>query len=186
LKAAREEHKKAMEDRAKMLKLQSKFMDASRSGDAKKIVAAVEEIAAEVPSAEQGMFGLGKLGALVNLDEQDKALEYAEKLSNSPMGKNAQGLNGLAWTIVDPASKGKPNKKLLEFALKTAQRADELADSKDAGIADTLAKAYFDSGDTAKAVEHQERAVRLAKGSPYEGQIGELKDRLEKYKAAAK
>ena len=127
-----------------------------------------------------------KLTALIKLDEQEKALDYAKKLAKSDLGKQAQGLNGLAWAIVDPDAGIKPSSKLIEFAVETARRADELAEAKDAGIADTLAKAYFDSGDVAKAVETQERAVRLAKGSKYEPAIGEFTDRLEKYKKKAK
>ena len=126
-----------------------------------------------------------KLAALIKLDEQDKALEYAQKLSKSDLGKSAEGLNELAWGIVDPDAGIKPGAKLIQFAVETARRADLMAESKDAGIADTLAKAYFDSGEVAKAVENQERAVSLAKGSQYEAQIDELKERLEKYKKAA-
>ena len=37
------------------------------------------------------------------------------------------------------------------------------AERKNGSIVDTLAKAYFDSGDAAKAVEEQERAIRLTK-----------------------
>ena len=125
-----------------------------------------------------------KFAALIKLDEQDKALEYGKKLSESDLGKEAQGLNGLAWAIVDPAAKLKPNAKLLEFAVEVAKKADELAKEKDPAIADTLAKTYFDSGDVAKAVETQERAVRLAKGTQFE-QDKSLEERLEQYKKAA-
>ena len=75
-------------------------------------------------------------------------------------------MNALAWAIVDPDAGIKPSAKLIEFAVETAGRADEMAESKDAAIADTLAKAYFDAGQKAKAVETQERAIRLAQGEP--------------------
>ena len=101
------------------------------------------------------------------------------------MGKQAQGLNGLAWAIVDPAAKIKPNAKLLEFAVEAAKKADELAKEKDPAIADTLAKCYFDSGEVTKAVETQERAVKLAKGTPFE-QDESLAERLEQYKKACR
>ena len=162
LKVAREEHRKAIEEQAKIQKLQSKFVAALRSGDPKKLVAAVDEIVGEVPAMEAS-FGPSKLTALIKLDEQDKALEYAQKLSKSELSKHAQGLNGLAWAIVDPDAGIKPSSKLIELAVETARRADELADGKDGAIADTLAKAYFDSGDATKAVETQERALRLMK-----------------------
>jgi thiol-disulfide isomerase/thioredoxin len=185
IKTAREEQRKAAEEQAKLMKVQSKLATALRSGDPKSLVTVVDEVISEVPSAEM-MVGPMKLTALIKLNEQDKALEYAKKLGKSDLSKQAQGLNGLAWAIVAPDAGIKPSAKLIEFALETARRADEMAEAKDAGIADTLAKAYFDSGDAAKAVESQERAVRLAKGSSFEDQIGELKDRLEKYKKAVK
>jgi thiol-disulfide isomerase/thioredoxin len=183
LTAARAEHLKAMEDRTKIRKVQSKFVTALRSGDQKKIVAAVEEIANEVPSAEL-MFGPSKLTALIKLDEQDKALEYAQKLSKTELSKDSEGLNSLAWAIVDPDAKIKPSSKLIEFAVEIARRADELAGEKNGAIADTLAKAYFDAGNTGKAVETQERAVRLMKEAGQEDPG--VKDRLEQYKKSAK
>jgi thiol-disulfide isomerase/thioredoxin len=184
LKAAAQEFRESTENQKKLGELEDKFADAMRSGDPKKIVAAVDEIVAKMPALEANCAG-PKLTALIKLDEQAKALEYAQKLSKSALGKTAVGLNELAWAIVDPHAGIKPGAKLIQFAVETARRADLMAEKKDAGIADTLAKAYFDSGDVTKAVENQERAVRLAKGSQYEAQIGELKDRLEKYKKAA-
>jgi hypothetical protein len=70
------------------------------------------------------------------------------------------------------------------MAVDSAKKADTLVKEKDAGIADTLAKAYFDTGKVAKAIETQERAVRLAKGTDFE-QKEELAERLEQYKKAA-
>jgi thiol-disulfide isomerase/thioredoxin len=183
LKAAREEFRKSTGDQVRVTKLQSKYTNALRTRDPKKIVAAVDEIVAEEPSAES-TFGIGKLGALIKLNDEDKALEYAEKLAKSAMGDHAQGLNGLAWAIVDPALGVKPSKKLIEFALRSAKRADELGKSNDAAIADTLARAYFASGDASKAVEHEERALRLAKGGPA-ARIAQIEASLERYKAAA-
>ena len=126
-----------------------------------------------------------KLTALIKLDEHDKALEYGRKLSKSELGKTAQGLNELAWTIVDPDAGIKPSSKLIEFAVETARRADELAGGKDAAIADTLAKAYFDNHDIPKAIETQERSLRLIKESG-KGEDKDMIDRLERYKKAAK
>ena len=182
---AREEKRPAAELQAKLTKAQSKLQSALRSSDPKKVVAVIDEIFGEVPEAEP-MFSLQKLTALIKLDEQEKALDYAKKLVVSDLSRQTQGLNALAWTIIDPDAGIKPNSKLVAFAVETARRADELAESKDATIADTLAKAYFDSGNIAKAIETQERAVRLAKGSSDDATIGEFKERLEKYKKRAK
>jgi thiol-disulfide isomerase/thioredoxin len=185
LKAVVEEQRKAVEAEAKLAKMQAKLNAALTSGDPKKLVAVADAAISEIPASEP-MIGPMKLTALIKLNEQDKALEYAKKLGKSELSKNADGLNGLAWAIVDPDAGIKPSEKLIEFALETARRADEMAESKDAAIADTLAKTYFDAGQATKAVETQERAIRLIKGSPAEAQIDEFKERLEKYKKAAK
>ncbi len=185
LKEAREEKKKAAEQQAKFMKVQSKLVAALKSGDPKKLVTVIDEVLSEVP-AMAAMVGPMKLTALIKLDEQDKALEFARELGKSDLSKQANGLNALAWAIVDPDAGIKPSAKLIEFAVETAGRADEKAESKDPAIADTLAKAYFDAGQKAKAVETQERAIRLLKGSPFEAQIDEFKERLEKYKGAVK
>ena len=85
--------------------------------------------------------GTIKFAALIKLDEQEKAVEYGKKLVASDLGKDAQSLNAVAWAIVDPASKTKPNAKLLELALDSAKKTDELSKEKEPAIADTLAKA---------------------------------------------
>jgi thiol-disulfide isomerase/thioredoxin len=183
LKAAIAEKARAKEEAVKVGKLQNDFAKAVQSGDSKKVIAAAEA-AIEFKPAFERFVGPMKFAALVKLDEQDKALEYGKKLLATELGKDAQGLNAIAWGIVDPEAKIKPNAKLLEMAVDSAKKADELVKEKDPAIADTLAKTYFDSGDVAKAIETQERAVRLAKGTPFE-QNKDLAERLEKYKKAA-
>jgi len=59
-----------------------------------------------------------------------------------------------------------------------------MAQETDGGIADTLAKAYFDSGNASKAVETQRRAIRLMKAAGQEDEG--VKNRLEQYKKAGK
>jgi tetratricopeptide (TPR) repeat protein len=93
-------------------------------------------------------------------------------------------LHALAWDIVEHKRERKPAKDLIDLALKAAQRADKLRDGKDADIADTLAKAYFDSGDPVKAVEAQQRAVKLANENPQwdPENLKILQQRLEQYR----
>jgi len=187
LKTAIAEHRRAEEEaakeEAKVRTLQTDFQKAVQSGDSKKIIAAADAAIAHKPMFEM-FVGILKFGALVKLDEQDKAIEYGKKLLATNLGSDPQSLNGVAWAIVDPDVKIKPSAKLLELALESAKKADGLAKEKDPAIADTLAKCYFDSGDVSKAVETQQRAVKLAKGTPLEND-GTLTERLEKYKKAA-
>ena len=75
----------------------------------------------------------------------------------------------------------------LRVAILTALNiADELLKEKDGMIADTLARAHFVNGDASKALETQERALKLAKGNPQLENDQEMKKRLEEYRKAAK
>jgi thiol-disulfide isomerase/thioredoxin len=182
LATAREERQRATKEEATILRLMGKVETALGTGDPGKIIAAVDEIVGEAPKAELTL-GSEKLDALINLGPQDRALEYAKKLSQTQMGEYSQGLNVIAWRIVRPAVKFKLDEKLIQFALDIARRADEKADGRFPPIADTLARAYFVAGDMTKALETQERAVRLAQGTFYEREG--MKNRLEQYKRAA-
>jgi thiol-disulfide isomerase/thioredoxin len=183
LKSAVEENRKETEKQAKLQKLGSAVDAAIKSGQPKDVVTSIDKILELRPDLESA-YGPMKVTAHIKLGDQDKALGLAKRLS-AALSKSAQGLNGVAWAIVDPEAGIKPGRKLLEFAVETAQSADKLAEEKDPAIADTLGKAYFDSGDVNKAVETQERAVRLAKGTPFE-QNKDITDRLEQYRKAAK
>ncbi len=184
LKVALEESRKATQDGVPYRKSQHKFNAALRSGDPRKLVTAVEEVVAADPAEESTLFP-HKLAALIKLDEHDKALDYCKQLFKTELGKTAQGLNDLAWTIIDPDAGIKPSSKLIQFALETSRRADDLAGGMDPFIADTLAKAYFDNHDYAKAVETQERSIRLIKEAG-KAEDRDMKERLERYRRAAK
>jgi thiol-disulfide isomerase/thioredoxin len=184
LKVAIAEHKKAMEEREKMTKVQSKLVQAMRANDPKKLIAVIDEIGSEIPGME-AMLGSMKFGALLKLGDTEKALELGKHLTQKVFGDNHDSYNNLAWTIVNPALKEKHTPKVLEFAVETAKRGDELAKGKDPAVADTLAKAYFDSGQKTKALETQERAVKLAKGTQFEHDK-EMQSRLEQYRKAVK
>ncbi len=185
LAVAAREQKEQKEVVRKLRELQQKLIKAQRSGDAKEMIAVVDQAIADDPKLE-ARIGMLKFQALVkDTDSADKALAYGKRLVDTVLADSADGLNAVAWSVVDPAAKSKPDAKLVKLALQAAQRADELAMGKNAGIADTLAKAYFDSGDAAKAVETQERAVKLAEGTP-QGKDPELARRLEQYKKAVK
>ncbi len=184
LKVAIAEHKKAMEEREKMMKVQSKLGQAIRANDPKKLIAVIDEIGSEIPGMEAAL-GSMKFGALLKLGEAEKALELGKHLTQKVFGAEHNYYNNLAWSIVDPAVKEKHSPKVLQFAVETAERGDELAKGKDPAVADTLAKAYFDAGQKTKALETQERAVKLAKGTQFESDK-QMQSRLEQYKKAVK
>jgi thiol-disulfide isomerase/thioredoxin len=94
--------------------------------------------------------------------------------------KDAQGLNEIAWFLVDP--EGEVKKPELDVAMRAASEAARLSENKDAAILDTLARAHFLKGEVAKAVEVQRRAVELAPKQLKE----DLEKSLKEYEAANK
>ncbi|MGP0069323.1 MAG: TlpA family protein disulfide reductase [Isosphaeraceae bacterium] len=183
IKVAAEEQRRERVLRNPGQKILGKIEDAERSGNVRDLLAVSEELTDPKTETEAKM-ALRMLAVLITMDQQDKALEFGRKLEKSGMGGDPENFNLIAWAIVDPDLKGKPGAKLIGFAIEMARRADEESGRKNGSIVDTLAKAYFDSGNAAKAVAEQERAIRLTKESG-EPDDPEMKERLEKYKKAA-
>ena len=149
---------------------------AMRAKDSQGALAAMDKAFAATPKLES-RFGPFKLKLL--LDGADAgASAYGTKLVDTVFKDDGRQLNEIAWMLVDPDSKfEKPDLKL---ALKAAQRANELMKGADAGVLDTLARVYFVSGDSAKAIEIQTKAVELMKDKP--DAVKELQGRLDEYK----
>jgi thiol-disulfide isomerase/thioredoxin len=177
--------KQFKEQAAQTRKLMAAQEKLAKATDPKEKLAILEQLISDDPKMET-IFAMTKFQTLMSMEgNTDKAVVYGKRLAESVFAEKAGNLNFLAWAIVDPEAKTKPDAKLIKVALQAAQQADELSKGKDPAIADTLAKAYFDSGDVTKAVETQERAVKLAAGSPLE-KDETIKTRLEEYKKALK
>jgi thiol-disulfide isomerase/thioredoxin len=177
--------KKAQERPARLRELSLKLRQFK--DEPKKALEAIDKAIKDDPDLEERL-AFAKFHFLAAKDgDADKALSYGKQLMEKHPD-NAQILNQIAWTIVDPENAkegaGVPNGKMLKLALEAAEKADKIAKGKDPSIADTLAKVYFDNGEIPKAVETQERAMKLAKGTRLEKDQG-MKERLEKYKKAS-
>jgi len=182
LTKAATEFKAVAARKAKMRELQGKIREALASKDSKKVIAVIDEAVKDDPEMEQNL-GILKFRTLEQAGDAEKTLEYGTRLVDVVFKENAQGLNAVAWmTVENPPEK--PDQKLLKLALRAAEKADKLAEGKDGAIADTLAKAHYENGDVAKALENQERALKLAKGTPLERDES-MKERLELYKKKA-
>ncbi len=177
LAAAATKFKKAQARQTTLMELSRKLRQ--YRNEPMKAVAAIDKAVKDDPDLEDTVAGV-KFQLLAK-DDPDKALSYGKHLVEK-YKDDAQKLNAVAWTIVEPKSP-KRDPKLLKLALEAAQGADKAVKGKDPSVADTLAKAYFENGEVAKAVETQERALKLAKGTRLENNK-ELKDRLEKYQKA--
>lgn len=120
-----------------------------------------------------------KFGILIEFKQDVKAaLAFAREAVEKYLKDDAQSLNMIAWTILDHENVAERD---LPFATKVALRAVEVSKGKDAAILDTLARAYFDGGDRAKAIEIQTKAVELEKD---EESKADLQATLERYKNA--
>jgi thiol-disulfide isomerase/thioredoxin len=158
--------------------LNSKLQEAGSPKQAAALLPEIESLIGERPELEARLAGL-KFTLLLYNDDQAKAAAYAESLAAKPQfADNAMLLNNFAWSLIDPAADRKPTEKSVAVALKLATKACDLTDNAEPGLLDTLALAYYKKGDKAKALELQEKAVKLAG----EDVDQEIKDRLEMYR----
>jgi len=105
--------------------------------------------------------------------EADKALDvYAD---------DPDELNNLAWGIANPD--GQMPDKRWDFAIKAASKAVDISKRQNEAFLDTLAWAYFGSGDKDKAIATEKEAVSVADDVDRVDMLASL-DRLEKAAAA--
>jgi thiol-disulfide isomerase/thioredoxin len=173
---------------ANMTKLQGlagKLQNAEGAAAVNDVIDQASELTEDNPQimASLRMIALGRMRALEDDDATAKlagALLDTEELKDNPAF-----LNQVAWTIVDPDGEGKAGDKSLGVARTAAEKAVEATPDEEAwAVLDTLALIEFKLGDVQKALEHQEKAVKLA-GDAIDGQP-EMKERLQMYKDAAK
>ena len=126
---------------------------------------------------------LGKIhDYLHRASDGDSPLARAEGRNLLDEGANYPNLlNDLAWEILTHDDDIKFRDKAL--AVEAARAANKATGGKDASILDTLALALFETGQTVEAVKTQEAAIKYCDDKELKAS---LKDRLEKYKKAAK
>jgi thiol-disulfide isomerase/thioredoxin len=94
--------------------------------------------------------------------KKDKEAAYAwAQTMLAPMWDNPSALNAFAWNILDETPAELQD---LDYALKVATRASELTENKNPMILDTLARAYWELGETYKAIAWQQKAVEFSDG----------------------
>jgi thiol-disulfide isomerase/thioredoxin len=179
LKAEAIKYKEEKARERKMREIAGKLRKARQAGDMKEVLAIADEVIKDEPKMEASL-GHVKFAALSGLGEADKAADYGRKLIDDTYKGNASALNEIAWGVVDPdkIKDQKPDAKLLRVALDAAAKANELQKGKDANILDTLAQAHFVNGDVDKAIELQEKALKIRPDDK------ELKQHLDAFKKA--
>jgi thiol-disulfide isomerase/thioredoxin len=182
LQVAAAEFKKAKQRERTLEALGEVMEKALESGEPKEALQGIEKAIADDPGLEDRL-ALPKFRLLAGKGGDPlEALALGGKLLDGARKDDPGLLNFVAWTLVDPDAKVKPDAKLAALAVKAAKRADELGDGKNSDFADTLARAYFVAGDLPKAIETQERAISLADKDMAAG----MKHSLEEYRAALK
>lgn len=161
-------------------KMQAKIRAAVKAEKWDDALAACDEMVKAEPKAASGAL-MQKFNILI-AKKKDYSAAYGMKdalLADSTISNNAMMLNQIAWGVVDP--EGKVEKKDADFAVAIATQADKASGSKDPMIIDTLARAYWVKGDKAKAIELQEKAVKLSSELDDETKAGIAKS-LDEYK----
>jgi len=169
---------KEKEIRAKATGIQKKLSAAMRANNHAEVLTGFDELYAVDNEMYQGVIASKFNYMLVKMKEADKAYAYVTPHLTTTFKDQPQALNQVAWTILTAPG---VEKRDLKLATSSAERAVEVTKGKDAGILDTLAKAYFDSGNKAKAIETQEKAIAVADGE----MKNELQDTLKQYKSEA-
>lgn len=139
-----------------MQEIGPKINAALQKGDFKTGVELIEQLIAKFPENDQ--FKQARFQFLLKgemFDEANKAAEELIKASN----ENAMELNQLAWILATGVPGPGPD---LELALTAAKRAEELTESKNASILDTLSRVLFTKGNIDDAIATQKKAIELA------------------------
>jgi hypothetical protein len=118
---------------------------------------------------------------LRDFDDPEKGYEFGRTFMHDSWD-DAKALNRLAWaTLTEDGIKTRD----LAFALKAVQRANELTESKDADVLNTLARVYYERGELETALKWQRQAAEQLEGA--DPQItAQVQSALERYEARVK
>ncbi len=160
----------------------AKMTDLMQKGQTKDAIKEFDAMFKEAPQLEKQL-GATKFEMMAQVGDPGTN-DYAKYLFEKVLGDDAINLNQVAWFMVDDETGFKGAD--LDLALKISLKSNELTKEKDASLMDTLGYVYFKKGDLDKAIEVQEKAVKLAEKDPkVDAQTREeLKDRLAKFKKA--
>ncbi len=140
-------------------------------------IAAIDEAYENYPDFFSGALIYKYTILLTELNQPAQAAKFGAKLVNNIFADDAQMLNAIAWEIATEFSEDVQD---LNLAMKAANKADKLTDSKDPGIIDTLARVYFVQGDIDKAIALQKKAIKFAE-QENEGFADQLREALNEY-----
>ena len=151
--------------------------ECEKTDDWKPMLTAIDSVIAAIPE-RAGVYESQRFTVMIGLcDMGDAGYDYGREVAKRRPQEMAT-IRSLSRAILQsPYVKNRNLDLGMEFAL----AADALAKGEDARVADTVALAHFSKGDRAKAIEHEERAVRLEK-DPRQREVYEKA--LAKYRTA--
>src|ERR1019366_2877063 len=166
-------------------KVEAFFEQATKGGDEAELLKAGQDLEAikqqlqQYRTTRQAQEVFQKYAQTVGADgDPAKAADLAKQLGDLQL-KDGATLNEFAWAILTDES---IKQRALPLATKLAKAALDASDGKEAGILDTYARALFDSGKVADAVEYQKKAVAACADDSMKS---DLEPSLKKYQAAA-
>lgn len=146
---AKAEAKKAM----KMEAIESKLAKAMRSEDWDAAITQLDQL---VDASGDDQYLIMKFQLLLQQKEDPKAAYELAKSFPERFKDDSEALNEASWFIVDePGLK----RRDLKLAKKMAKMAVDLTERKAAHIIDTLARVYFEEGDSGTAIKLQDEAI---------------------------
>jgi thiol-disulfide isomerase/thioredoxin len=184
---ARERQAKQAVIQKKLEAFQEKFENLGINASQQKMLELFVKTTAESPELEEEL-GNTTYELMFFLGEKNTS-NYGLKLVEGVYKDNAEMLNQIAWLNLDPDSNVPADRRDYKLALKAAIQANELTKGTNGAIADSLALAYFKTGDPVKALAIQEKVIKLTEADGLDGEeekkaFDEMKARLEEYKKA--
>jgi tetratricopeptide (TPR) repeat protein len=169
---------KASEAKAKRDAAMAKLREAMQAGNPDKVLALVDEMSASDPDMGKDLLGL-KYETLLQKKDVPGAMAVAKQMIAND-NDNADDLNAIAWSMVDPDHPiDKPDLALAEQA---ATRANDLTKGNEPPVLDTLAHVYAAEAKLDKAVAAEKQAVEKNTDPQ---QKGDLAKTLQSYQAQA-
>jgi thiol-disulfide isomerase/thioredoxin len=175
LQAFKKEFEPKQAQARKSMEMRSAMAAASKSGDYSAVIARLQKDVAESeagPARTMAQMTLFKLMATA-ANRPDDAWKLAREIAAANKS-DAETLNEVAWFILD--NKGVKERNC-QLALDIAKAAADAPGGANGAVLDTLARAYWENGDKAKAVATQKSAIEKAEA----GQAKELQSTLERY-----
>lgn len=114
---------------------------------------------------------------LTDKSTAERGYRLAYALLRTPSADDPGLLNAVSWAVL---TSSRIPVRDIDLAKTYAKVAAEKTGWKDPSILDTLARAYYDSGDHAKAIELETKAVELAEGTSMQES---LQKTLKQYKS---